>query len=442
MNECDNKKKIYTISVVIPVYNDALYLEESIESVYAQTDNEIEVIAVDDGSTDNSLTVLKTIQNEHPSLIVITQENGGPGAARNRGLQEATGEFIYFLDGDDIIEPDLVRLCSCTIIKEACDVVGFEADIFGNVEGRDPRQYWYDYRCKDMENKIGGIQFFANNHKKIPMLNVPLLFWKRRFLLENNLMFMENVLYEDMDFYYRMIAANPQIFMMHVILYHRRYRYNSIMTSSINQKNIYDRIKVYMKIAKIDTSALKKLYCRDVLKEIRKSIAELYTLRLNFVPEQRKQLVILLKEMEGFNLDFLGMCQLYLCYQDLTEECVILKKNIKNKIEFLNDKLWLYKKGCKVGIYGTGLISDIFIKVYIDIMGEFGADIIYIDTYAKTGERLYQNIPITNYKEVDFKSMSAVIVASEIYDDDICKTIRNIDRDIQIYDLTEDGYFT
>lgn len=441
MNEYDNEKGMCNISIVIPVYNDELYLEESMESVYAQTDNEIEVIAVDDGSTDNSLAILKSLQIKYPSLIIIAQKNGGPGAARNRGLQEATGKFIYFLDGDDIIEPNLVHLCKHTIIRETCDVVGFEADIFGNIEGRDPRQYWYDYRCRDMESKIGGIQFFVNNHKKIPMLNVPLLFWKRDFLLKNNLMFMENVLYEDMDFYYRMIAADPQIFIMNVILYHRRYRYNSIMTSGITTKNIYDRIKVYMEIAKIDNGILKKIYCRDALKEIRKSIEELYTLRLRLISEKKNQLVAWLKEIESFNLDFLGMCQLYLCFQDLEEECTTLRKKIKKALEFLNDKLGLHKKGYRVGIYGTGLISDIFIKVYIGIMGEFGADIIFIDTYAKTGERLYHNMPITNYKEVDFKSMSAIIVSSEMHDDDICKTIRNIDRDIQIYVLTEDDYF-
>lgn len=91
------------ISVIIPNYNNAKFIKKTIESVYNQTLNEIEVICVDDGSTDNSIKVLNKLQNKYSSLKVFSQENQGPGIARNNALKECCGEYVVFLDSDDVI---------------------------------------------------------------------------------------------------------------------------------------------------------------------------------------------------------------------------------------------------------------------------------------------------------------------------------------------------
>ncbi len=92
-----------SISVIIPNYNNAKFLKKTISSVFDQTLKDIEVICVDDGSTDNSLKVLKKLQKKYPSLKFFSQENQGPGIARNKGLKESSGEYVAFLDSDDII---------------------------------------------------------------------------------------------------------------------------------------------------------------------------------------------------------------------------------------------------------------------------------------------------------------------------------------------------
>ena len=94
------------ISVIIPVYNVEKYLKESLESVVNQTLNDIEIICIDDGSTDSSPSILKEYQNNDERFIIINQENSGPGAARNRGIKEAKGKYTYFLDSDDYLELD------------------------------------------------------------------------------------------------------------------------------------------------------------------------------------------------------------------------------------------------------------------------------------------------------------------------------------------------
>ena len=86
----------------MPVYNGEEFLEKSIESVSKQTLKDIELICVDDGSTDNSLKILKDLQKKYDFIKILTQENQGSGKARNYGIDESKGEYIGFLDADDI----------------------------------------------------------------------------------------------------------------------------------------------------------------------------------------------------------------------------------------------------------------------------------------------------------------------------------------------------
>ena len=95
------------ISIIIPVYNAAGYLERSLGSVRAQTYKNLEIITVDDGSKDDSLKMLNSFAMSDSRIKVISKENGGSSSARNAGLREATGEYIGFIDADDYIEPDM-----------------------------------------------------------------------------------------------------------------------------------------------------------------------------------------------------------------------------------------------------------------------------------------------------------------------------------------------
>ena len=95
------------ISIIVPVYNIAQELPNCLDSILAQTYPNIEIIAVDDGSADNSGEILDSYAQTHPNIHVIHKENGGVTSARLRGIREARGEWIGFVDGDDMIEPDM-----------------------------------------------------------------------------------------------------------------------------------------------------------------------------------------------------------------------------------------------------------------------------------------------------------------------------------------------
>lgn len=98
------------ISVIIPVYNAGPFLPACLDSVLAQTYRELEILLIDDGSTDDSGAICDRYAAMDPRIRVIHQENGGVSAARNRGLELATGELISFIDGDDTMEPDMYEL--------------------------------------------------------------------------------------------------------------------------------------------------------------------------------------------------------------------------------------------------------------------------------------------------------------------------------------------
>ena len=97
------------VSIIIPVYNGEKYLEECIESIRNQTYEDLEIIIVNDGSTDNSLNIIKKIQEQDDRIVIIDKENEGVSVGRNTGLKKTTSDFIMFVDCDDTLEKDAIE---------------------------------------------------------------------------------------------------------------------------------------------------------------------------------------------------------------------------------------------------------------------------------------------------------------------------------------------
>lgn len=121
------------ISVIIPVYNTMDYIERCLESVLNNTYRNLEVICVDDGSTDDSLKLLKKMAEADPRIICISQRNAGPAAARNRGLDAATGEFVAFVDSDDWVSLRYFEKMMQSANTQDADIVVSEFEkVYGN----------------------------------------------------------------------------------------------------------------------------------------------------------------------------------------------------------------------------------------------------------------------------------------------------------------------
>ena len=115
--------KNYFITVVVPIYNAEQYIERAVKSLLNQTTNEIEIILVDDGSKDNSIEICKNYLNQDKRVQLIHQENSGVSAARNRGIEQACGEYIGFIDSDDWIEPNMYECLLREANQASADIV-------------------------------------------------------------------------------------------------------------------------------------------------------------------------------------------------------------------------------------------------------------------------------------------------------------------------------
>ncbi|MBR5049372.1 MAG: glycosyltransferase family 2 protein, partial [Erysipelotrichaceae bacterium] len=113
------------VSIVVPVYNVQAYLQETLDCLCNQSYSNIEIICVNDGSTDESLDVLNTNAKKDSRIRVYNQPNAGAGAARNYGLKQIKGEYVLFFDSDDLCSPDLIQKTVNKAIDTDADIVAY-----------------------------------------------------------------------------------------------------------------------------------------------------------------------------------------------------------------------------------------------------------------------------------------------------------------------------
>ena len=133
------------VSIVVPVYNTEKYLPDALNSLAAQTYGELEIVLVDDGSTDGSPAICKEFVAKDDRFRYIWQQNAGAGAARNRGIDVANGEYLLFADADDLYEPTLVAKLYDAIHRDGSDVAMCRADLFTGTYGDSPSSPYKSY---------------------------------------------------------------------------------------------------------------------------------------------------------------------------------------------------------------------------------------------------------------------------------------------------------
>lgn len=224
------------VSVIIPVYNVEKYLNECVDSVLSQTYQNFEIILVDDGSTDKSGDICDKYASDDDRIKVVHKENGGLSDARNCGLKEAQGEYIYFLDSDDFICETALEEAYTKIEKEKCDFVFFDALSFTDensdysIKQNYVRKYTYD---TDKGIAVLGKQLKNKEyHSSACMMLID-----TGFLRKSGITFLKGILYEDMLFTYSLYAMAEKVCQLSRTVYHRRYRSGSIMTSRPKTKN-------------------------------------------------------------------------------------------------------------------------------------------------------------------------------------------------------------
>jgi len=110
------------ISIIVPIYNVEIYLEKCLNSIINQTYKNIEILLINDGSSDNSLRICKKYQKKDKRIVLINKKNGGLSSARNAGIDKASGNYLLFIDSDDYIEIDMIEKLYNNIKSNNADI--------------------------------------------------------------------------------------------------------------------------------------------------------------------------------------------------------------------------------------------------------------------------------------------------------------------------------
>lgn len=450
------------ISLIIPIYNVELWLRECIESAINQTIPFDEIILINDGSTDNSGEICKKYEKEYSKIILIQQENRGLSAARNAGILRAKGDYVMFLDSDDLLAKDTVESISHILDKKDLDALYFDGKNF--IDGIDKKKHEKDVRGL-FDRKAGvpktimcGKDFFDAVYPRYYLPYGVLGVYKRMLLIKNNIQFPEKIYFEDVYFTFVFMNEAERVTYIPRILYHRRLRANSIMTSSFSDRKISDYIKAYTLVweyieKKWNTDVMNDkllLYINKGYRLITLRFLECYTNNIHISENTidlfqwftKKYLSFLTLEFGSYetfaieskifalrNLLFIDRCSVFNtveCPYNIVMEMVTgLRKNYCKLLSMIP----FQDKHCRIGIYGIGDHTKGMLDFYCKLIGEISAQIIFIDSAKDKGE--YMGKAVINYKDIKDK-FDLIVISSSLYDKVMSTNVKVVDEKVKV----------
>ncbi|MBQ6218828.1 MAG: glycosyltransferase [Methanosphaera sp.] len=242
------------VSVIIPVYNAEEFLTESIDSIKNQSLIDIEIICVNDGSTDNSLTMLNNMAKKDGRIVVIDKDNGGCGSARNRGLSYANGEYCYFFDPDDYVLPDALEKLYENACNNNSDIVLSQIawykeghTINYNKPGYNIQEVFPDENFNDFTFDYHDVKEYVLNSYYAPWTKL----YKKSFLDRNEFKFDENIAFDDVPFHVKTLLKADKISFIKKAFYHYRTTnkksVNNTVTNAVDIMRICDIVEEYLK---------------------------------------------------------------------------------------------------------------------------------------------------------------------------------------------------
>ena len=230
------------LSIIIPVYNVEDYISNCLESILNQSFKDFEVICVNDGSTDNSLSILQDYKAKDVRIIIIDKKNEGSGVARNAGLSIAKGEYVYFVDGDDWLEANALEKAVLKSNELNTDIL-----IFGGLSYYEGKGQNGGYSANKLPKKYLDKVFSAKEIKK-DIFKFPSTAWtklyKRDFLVKNNIKFQDIKAGQDqLPFFHSMIKAERIALLPENLYCYRKNRKGAV--TSVKKKKNFSPIYVF-----------------------------------------------------------------------------------------------------------------------------------------------------------------------------------------------------
>lgn len=225
------------LSIIIPVHNVARYLQACLESIFRQglAESQFEIILIDDGSSDGSIATIQPLADAHSNISILRQEASGPSVSRNNGMSRATGEYILFVDADDLLMDGGLKLLLPQAINTGADLV--MAD-FTRIHDEEIAAH-YEAQLTDAKPiDKRGIDYYADDFNPDNGFIWRILY-RRAFLRQLDMQFTPGVYYEDIPFIQKCCLCANRVIHLHLLYYIYRIRPRSC-TYSFTMKNAYD----------------------------------------------------------------------------------------------------------------------------------------------------------------------------------------------------------
>jgi glycosyltransferase involved in cell wall biosynthesis/exopolysaccharide biosynthesis predicted pyruvyltransferase EpsI len=229
----DEDRSLPLVTVIIPVYNVESFLSKCLESVIHQTYKNLEIICVNDGSTDNSLSILQHYRGKDSRLNVISQKNAGLSAARNTALRVATGDYILFLDSDDWLDTNALSILVEKSEKEHIDMLKFSSSLYFTDSRKEEIDPYHDYSSFFPDHFLHN-SFTCDDlidHQNL-LWRLPVTAWsclfKFDYIKKYDLKFPEGLYFEDNPFSHRAFVCGGKIACINLPLHHRTVHKGSI----------------------------------------------------------------------------------------------------------------------------------------------------------------------------------------------------------------------
>lgn len=301
------------ITVVVPCYNVALYLDRCVQSILNQTYHNLEVILVDDGSTDGTETICDDFLKKDERIRVVHKENGGLSDARNAGIDVATGEYLVFVDGDDYLEPNAYEMMIAEMQDPEVSLVAagiITEDINGNV----------NILMNETKAKLSKEEAFANllgNNRTIAHSSCNKLFRRQLF---DQLRYKKGIIYEDMQILPKILDICEKVVLLNVPVYHYIKRSGSITENAFSSWK-YEGSKIADEMVDI---------CRQKYSSL---VPYAYYYKIDAVNKMYEELISSVNRKEYKKEELILRAKICLCYLQCVRYTVIRRqfgRRIKN----------------------------------------------------------------------------------------------------------------
>ena len=283
-------------SIIIPIYNVEFYLDQCIESVISQTFKNVEIILVNDGSTDSCPEICDWYSIKDPRVKVIHKENGGLSDARNSGARIARGEYLFFIDSDDWLNGNqcFFKIMKTLVKNKKIDILEFEISNYSKEKNKLITHRIYNEYINTLSPEDA---LFYNVKNDMISVSAWSKVIKRSFFIENDLFFMKGIKSEDVEWYLRIMPLLPNLFFLHEQVYIYRMKREGSITSCIDYNHLVQYCDILMKYAKIYKNNQK--FNNYILSYIAYHYTILCGLTVRCSEKEKKQLVERLKDMKN-----------------------------------------------------------------------------------------------------------------------------------------------